>query len=56
MEQEYFISGYCRRMDQSRMVTLVTENAAPVQIDCDFGNCPYEQNCPVAREIRDQLK
>ena len=25
MEQEHFLSGYCRTVDQSRMVTVVTE-------------------------------
>lgn len=52
MEQEYFISGYCRRADQSRMVMLLTQNGTLQEVDCDFGSCPYEPNCPVAQQIR----
>lgn len=54
MEQEYFLSGYCRQLDGSRTVTLVTENGTLSEVDCCFGSCVYEPNCPIAREIREK--
>lgn len=51
METEKFISGYCRVLDQSRMVTVVLENGTLVEVDCCYGNCVHEPNCPIAGEI-----
>ena len=42
MEQEFFLSGYCRQQDQSRMVTLETEDGQLSDVDCGYGACPYE--------------
>lgn len=56
MEQEFFFSGYCRQLDQSRMVTLVTEDGKLTEVDCCFGSCIYEPSCPIAAQIRQQLK
>ena len=53
MEQEHFISGYCRCQDQSRMVELVTEEKKLVEVDCSFESCPYAGNCTVAQRIRE---
>jgi len=50
MGDEYIFSGYCRAQDQSRMVTVETENGT-LQADCCYGNCPYEQNCTIAQQI-----
>ena len=33
MEQEYFLTGYCRTTDQSRTVTVELENGALVEVD-----------------------
>lgn len=55
MEQEYFFSGYCRQLDQSRMVTLVTEDGTLTEVDCGFGSCIYEPNCPIAAQMRKKL-
>ena len=49
---EYFITGYCRNYDQSRMVEVETENGELTQADCDYGTCPYEGNCEIAKRIR----
>ena len=46
MEKEIFISGYCRAIDQSRMVELVTEDGELVEVDCCFGSCVHD---PTAR-------
>lgn len=51
MEQEAFFSGYCRGIDGSRMVTVVTENGALVEADCSYGSCPHEPTCPIAAAI-----
>ena len=55
MEEEIILSGYCRILDQSRMVTLELEDGKYFS-DCSYGNCPYESNCTVAKAISDKLK
>ena len=55
MEKEIFISGYCRVLDQSRMVELITEDGELVDVDCCYGNCIHEPNCQIAKQIREQL-
>ena len=52
MEQELFITGYCRSIDQSRMVTAVTENKQLTEVDCCFETCVYAPNCTVAAQLR----
>ena len=51
MENEKFISGYCRQLDGSRMVEVVLEDGQLSEVDCCYGNCVYQTNCPVAKEI-----
>lgn len=55
MEREFFFSGYCRQLDQSRMVTLVTEDGELTEVDCCYGSCIYEPNCPIAAQIAQAL-
>ena len=55
MEIEKFISGYCRVLDSSRMVEVILENSFLGEIDCNYGSCVYQPNCPIAREI-DELQ
>ena len=55
MEQEKFISGYCRQLDASRMVEVILEEGEITEIDCCYGNCVYQSNCPIAQEI-EQIK
>lgn len=52
MEEEYILSGYCRTLDQSRMVTVETDGCKLLDVDCCYGSCPYEPNCTVAQKIR----
>ena len=54
MEQEIFISGYCRQIDQSRRV-LVELYDGEKDADCCYPDCPYASNCTIAQEI-DTLK
>ena len=53
MERELFISGYCRCMDASRMVAVTLEDDTITDVDCNFGNCPYEKDCALAQKIRE---
>ena len=55
MEKESFISGYCRRLDGSRMVEVITQDGSLCEADCDFGTCPHEPNCTIAQGIRELL-
>ncbi len=55
MEDEKFISGYCRCQDRSRMVTAELEDGVLTDVDCGYGNCIYQPNCPIAQEL-DRLK
>lgn len=56
MEKEAFFTGYCRQLDQSRMVTAVSENGELTEVDCCYGSCVYEPNCIVAQKIKEFLK
>ena len=53
MEKEVFLSGYCRSMDASRMVVVTVEDGRITDVDCNFGNCPYEANCALAQKIKE---
>lgn len=52
MEQEHILSGYCRALDQSRIVIAVTENGALTEHDCDYPHCPHTQSCLIAQQLR----
>lgn len=51
MEKETFCSGYCRALDQSRMVAVITEDGELTEVDCGYGSCIYQPSCPVAKQI-----
>ena len=53
MEIEKFFSGYCRQLDASRMVEVIIEDGEITEIDCRYGNCVYQSNCPIAKEIEE---
>ena len=55
MEREDFFSGYCRQLDASRMVAVFTIDGKIDEVDCQYGSCPYEQECPVAAKIREAV-
>lgn len=52
MEDEVIISGYCRCLDQSRIVTGELEDGK-WYFDCSFGNCPHEGSCQIAQKLRE---
>ena len=55
MEKESFLSGYCRGIDDSRMVVVVTENGELLEVDCDYGTCPHAPNCTIAKQINELI-
>ncbi len=52
MNREEFVSGYCRAMDASRMVTVEMEDGKCFA-DCSYGSCPYETQCKIAQKIQE---
>ena len=56
MEQEKFISGYCRTLDCSRMVAVVLEDGQITEVDCCYGSCVYQPNCTIAKEIDELIE
>lgn len=56
MEREGFFSGYCRAIDSSRTVAVEAEDAVLTSADCDFPDCAYAANCPVAKNIWEFLE
>lgn len=51
METEVFVSGYCRQLDASRVVELTLEDGRLTEADCRYGDCLYQSNCPIAKEM-----
>ena len=51
MEQEKFLSGYCRQLDASRMVEVILEDGEVTEVDSCYGNCIHQGNCGIAKEI-----
>ena len=56
MEQENFFSGYCRQMDDSRMVAVVKEGCTLLEVDCGYPDCPYSPDCVIAKGITEFLQ
>lgn len=56
MEQELFFTGYCRTIDQSRMVTVEIEDGELTEVDCCYETCIHAPNCTIAGEICKALK
>ncbi len=53
---EKFISGYCRVQDQSRMVQVELEDQTLLSVDCTYGKCVYQSQCPIGKEITKLLE
>ena len=50
MEEEKFLSGYCRVLDGSRTVEVIVTDGT-VEADCSYENCVHRSVCPIAKEI-----
>ena len=55
MEKELFFSGYCRALDQSRLVEVEICDSK-VDADCAYPDCPYAPNCQIAQKIKEAEK
>lgn len=51
MEDEVILTGYCRCLDRSRMVTAEPEDGG-FSVDCGYGACPYQAGCPIAERLQ----
>lgn len=56
MEIEEFVSGYCRRLDGSRMVEVILSDSDIDEVDCCYGSCVYQPNCTIAQRIEQLLR
>ena len=55
MEKEEFFSGYCRSIDNSRMVSVFVEDGILTEVDCCYETCVHTPNCIIAKNIKDLL-
>ena len=55
MEDEKFLSGYCRQIDQSRMVVVEVFDGEP-DISCGYCHCTYAPNCTIAQQIQELVQ
>ena len=56
METEKFFSGYCKQLDGSRMVEVILSDGQLEEVDCCYGSCVHQANCPIAKEIEELTK
>lgn len=56
MEKEAFFTGYCRQLDQSRMVAAEADGSELTEVDCSYETCPYNPSCTIAQKIREFLE
>ena len=50
MDDERFISGYCKLLDAPRTVTAENEDGQWIA-DCCYPDCAHAQSCPIAAEL-----
>ena len=51
MSKEMISSGYCRVLDQSRMVMTEWEDRDLLDADCCYGACVHQNTCEIAKKI-----
>lgn len=56
MEREAFFSGYCRQMDDNRMVCVEADGNHLMEADCLYETCPYGSECAVHEKIEKFLQ
>ena len=56
MEIEAFFSGYCRQIDNSRMVAAEKDGGKLLDVDCCYPDCPYTTECTIAQKITEFLQ
>lgn len=55
MEEEIIFTGYCRCLDQNRMVTAERDGETWA-VDCRYGDCPHQGSCLLAAQMDEKLK
>ena len=56
MSDETILSGYCRVLDQRRMVTVEWEGQSLLDADCCYGACVHQTTCEIGKAITALLK
>ena len=51
--EERYLTGYCRCLDNSRIVEVVTENGKLEECDCLYGSCKFQTQCTIAQGIEE---
>ena len=51
--EERYLTGYSRGLDGSRMVEVGTEDGKLTECDCSYGDCKFQCQCTIAKEIRE---
>ncbi len=56
MEEEQFVSGFCKAQNQTRMVMCIikTQEDGSRQItetDCAYGDCPHTGDCLLMQNV-----
>ena len=50
---EHYLTGYCRCLDSSRIVEVVTEDGHVEECDCLYGECRFQSQCTIAQNIEE---
>ena len=53
MMEEHYLTGYCRCLDSSRIVEVVTEDGHVEECDCGYGSCKFQTQCTIAKGIEE---
>ena len=51
--EEHYLTGYCRCLDASRIVEVVTKNGKLDECDCSYGSCKFQSQCTIAQGIEE---
>ena len=51
--EERYLTGYCRCLDASRIVEVVTGDGNLEDCDCSYGNCKFQSQCTIAQGIEE---
>ena len=53
--EERYLTGYCRCLDNSRIVEIVVEEGKIEECDCLYGSCKFQMQCTIAQGIEEIL-
>ena len=53
--EERYLTGYCRCLDNSRIVEVVTEDGKLEECDCLYGSCKFQTQCTIAQGIEEMI-